>query len=193
MLARAQDPAGVDPAATAVGHDVHFYQNDDFLCDCVAEFLADGIKLDQTLVVIATDAHWRGIARRLAETIDVEAAREQGTLFVLNAGHGLAMFMDGDMPDANLFRTSIGAAVDRACERSPGRAVRAYGEMVDLLWREDNFEGAVALENLWNELAAERSFYLLCAYSMGNMYREANTRQVTEICSLHGRVHARVA
>ena len=66
--------------------------------------------------------------------------------------------------------------------------VRAYGEMVDLLWKDGNIEGAIALEELWNGLAVKYSFNLLCAYSMGNFFKEAHTHSFRAICASHGRV-----
>ncbi len=37
--------------------------------------------------------------------------------------------------------------------------VRAYGEMVDLLWKDGNVDGAVQLEALWNELGTHAALY----------------------------------
>ena len=51
-------------------------------------------------------------------------------------------------------------------------SLRAYGEMVDVLWRRGEKSAALRLEELWNELQARRSFTLLCAYAMGKFYKE---------------------
>jgi hypothetical protein len=42
--------------------------------------------------------------------------------------------------------------------------VLVFGELVAKLVNNGNPEAAVTLEGLWNELAARRSFDLLCAY-----------------------------
>lgn len=44
--------------------------------------------------------------------------------------------------------------------------VRAFGEMVALLWAEGNHGGAIRLEELWNDLQNSHSFALFCAYPM---------------------------
>ena len=50
-----------------------------------------------------------------------------------------------------------------------GRRVRAFGEMVALLWSEGNQAAAIRLEELWNELALSQTFCLFCAYSMDSL------------------------
>ena len=43
-----------------------------------------------------------------------------------------------------------------------------------MLWKEGRTEGAIKLEMLWNKLATRYGFALLCGYSMGNFYKEAD-------------------
>src|SRR3954464_2215397 len=73
-------------------------------------------------------------------------------------------------------------------ENSKYLVTRAYGEMVDVLWKDGNIDGAIAVEELWNELATKYSFSLLCAYSMGNFFKEAHTHSFKQICGTHGNV-----
>ena len=70
-----------------------------------------------------------------------------------------------------------------------GRApVRAFGEMVALLWAEGNYAGAIRLEELWNELQKSHSFSLFCAYPMHSFGGEVYEAEFTEICKQHARV-----
>jgi signal transduction histidine kinase len=66
--------------------------------------------------------------------------------------------------------------------------VRAYGEMVDLLWKDGNASAALRLEELWNEESARHSFELLCAYAMGSFYREGDHERFLRVCSSHTHV-----
>ena len=52
-----------DPAPHA--HAVQFYDDDEFLFDTVARFLASGLDAGDRMLVIATPAHREGILRRL--------------------------------------------------------------------------------------------------------------------------------
>ena len=70
-----------------------------------------------------------------------------------------------------------------------GRAttiVRAYGEMVDVLWQQGRTDVAIRVELLWNLLATSYGFDLLCGYSMGSFYKQ--TERLDEICRHHTRI-----
>jgi hypothetical protein len=79
----------------------------------------------------------------------------------------------------------VGGVLDRAAESQPRAGVRAYGEMVDLLWKQGAAAAAIRLEVLWNQLAESRAFSLLCAYSMGNFYKQG---AYEDICRQHTHV-----
>jgi signal transduction histidine kinase len=76
----------------------------------------------------------------------------------------------------------------RSAERNGGGVIRAYGEMVDLLWEHGNTEGAIRLEELWNELAVTRKFTLLCAYAMGHFYKNVGSEHYDRVCGQHSHV-----
>jgi len=180
-------PAPRDPSNPT--HDVQFYENEHFLAAAVADFLAGGITVGQPVVVIATQEHRDAFVLRLkSKGLDTDYAIRNGFLTMLDAREILAHFMDGDVPNANRFRSTVGSVIDNSLGLSSYRCIRAYGEMVDLLWKDGNTEGAIRLEEMWNELADSRSFSLLCAYSMGNFYKEAHTRDFQRICHTHAHV-----
>jgi len=41
------------------------------------------------------------------------------------------------------------------------------------------------LEELWNDLAEQQAFLLLCTYPMRNFYKEANGPLLERICRAH--------
>jgi signal transduction histidine kinase len=171
-------------------HRVQFYESEDFLAIAVADFLAPGLSDGHPLVVIATEPHRRIFTGQLKRKgLDVDRASEIGYLTLLDARHTLDAFMAGSSPDPERFRTVIGTVLKSAHDRGgAGVVLRLYGEMVDLLWRDGNTEGALQLEELWNDLAHTYEFSLLCAYAMGNFYRSADSDGFKEICRHHTRV-----
>jgi len=98
--------------------------------------------------------------------LDPAALRDQGLLTLRDAEEVLAAIMDGDLPSPQRFEQVVGGLIDDVALRFPDRTTRAFGEMVDVLWRRGQEEAAIALEELWNELAATRSFSLLCGYHL---------------------------
>lgn len=179
---------GTVPAWTT-GHDVQFYESEDFLCSSVGTFLMDGLRAGQPLVVIATEAHRKGFLDRMRPVyVDIEDRLNGSDIVWLDARESLTAFMEGGRPNPELFEATIGNVFERLMAKRTYLVIRAYGEMVDLLWKDGNIEGAIALEELWNGLARKYSFNLLCAYSMGNFFKEAHTHSFRQICGAHDRV-----
>jgi hypothetical protein len=168
-------------------HAVQFYGNDQALFTTVGGFLSEGLIAGHPALVIATPAHCAAILDELSHRlIDVQQAKRLGDLICLDAEETLATFMAGDMPDAGAFRKSVGGAIDQALGGRVRTPVRAYGEMVDVLWKKGRADAAIRLEILWNDLAASHSFQLLCGYSMGNFYKQAEYFE--QVCQQHTQV-----
>ena len=168
-------------------HAVQFYGNDDSLFTTVGQFLSEGLVAGHPAIIIATRPHNEAIARELASRlIDVEAATTAGDLHFLDADAMLATFMTGDIPNPGKFRYHVGGLIKQALGNRPATIVRAYGEMVDVLWKQGREDAAIRLEILWNQLAQTCGFALLCGYSMGNFYKQAERFQ--EVCRQHTHV-----
>lgn len=162
-------------------HAVQFYEQEDFLVDRVASFLAAGIGAGEPCVVIATGEHNDLFAERLRSL----GAGTDGVTF-LDARSTLDALLDRGMPDREKFRQVIGNALAGA--GGSLRRVRAYGEMVDLLWRDGEPDAAIRLEELWNDLASHYAFTLLCAYPLANFYRESDCARFEAVCDAHDSV-----
>jgi signal transduction histidine kinase len=183
------DSSDVLARPAQANHIVQFYEDEDFLCDAVAQFLAAGLKAGEPVCVVAGASHRDEIAARLARRgLFVEEARARGQLIWLDARETLSKFMVGDMPDWELFRSVVGGAIDQSRKRTPYACVRAYGEMVDLLWRSGNKQAALSLETMWNDLASTHQLSLLCAYVMGNFYRTGDAESFRDVCRAHSHV-----
>ena len=177
---RRATPAGVP------GHDVQFYDGEDFLVREVAKFLAEGIRAGQPLIIIATEPHRRQFARRLRELgFDADEHYFGDNSIWLDARETLSTFMEGGMPNRALFEETLDVVFERVLGQRSYLVARAYGEMVNLLWKDGNVEAAIALEEMWNALAARYSFTLLCAYSMDNFHNETHTAGFQRICAHH--------
>jgi hypothetical protein len=177
-------------SSAAYRHAVKFYNDEQSLGRTVAEFLAPGLRERQPAIVIATADHRALIARELAaQDVDVVQLERNGDLQMLDADDVLARFMAGDEPDSALFYETVDEVIARACKDRLPCAVRAYGEMVDVLWKRANAEGAIRLEKLWNRVATRAQFSLLCGYAVGNFYKEILTGpDLQTVCDHHNHV-----
>jgi signal transduction histidine kinase len=171
------------------GHTVQFYEDEAFLCGAVTDYLAAGLAAGEPLLVVATAPRRHAFSQQLTSRgFDVEDAHRSGLLTWLDARETLATFMVDSRPDRRRFNTALGGAVARSLRGGRHAAVRAYGEMVDLLCQDGNTDGAIRLEELWNGLAATHGFTLLCAYAMSNFHKEEHALQFQEICRHHSHV-----
>jgi hypothetical protein len=188
----------LDEAARAVGstragdtgHDVQFYRTDAHLTRSVADFLADGVRGGQPLIVIATPEHRKAFALELhARGLDVEELLSGREAIWLDARETLSTFMESAHPNRELFFATVGSVFEQVLRKRHYLVVRGYGEMVDLLARDGNLEGAILLEQLWNELGAKYAYSLLCGYSLDNFLHETGPTKLGEVCKQH--THAR--
>ena len=172
-------------------HAVQFYGDESELFSTIGTFLSEGIVSGQPAIVIATPAHNDAILDALSShLIDVARARHLGDLVILDAEETLGTFMHSGMPDAKLFQRAIGDQIQQTIRGRGRTPLRAYGEMVDVLWRRGQTDAAIRLEVLWNELASLHTFSLLCGYAIGNFYEDTSkledvTRQHTHVIGSH--------
>ncbi len=168
-------------------HFVQFYEADGFLLNSLSGFVGNAIKAGDAAVVVATKAHRDGLDELLiANGVDVIEARASGRFVSLDAAETLATFMVDGWPDPVRFSESIGSVIASVTD---GRLrLRAFGEMVALLWDEGNYSAAVRLEELWNDLQKSHTFSLFCAYPMHSLGRNGLGHAHEAVCLTHSRV-----
>ena len=168
-------------------HAVSFYDHDGEAVTSLVRYVVAGLVYGECVVVVATEAHQLAldVALRDVHGIDVAAERTAGNYLSVDAAETLARFMVDGSPDATKFEASVGELLRQVCATSV--PVRVFGEMVALLWDEDNVAGAIALEELWNQAADEHTFHLLCAYPTGPL-REAGLDDIARVCETHSSV-----
>ena len=167
-------------------HGVQFYNDSDGLCRIVGAFIGEGLEQEALAVIIATPEHTARVEECLRRRgADIEALKRSGHLATFDAHETLQLFMRDGMPNPGAFRRSIGEILKVVRHGREERAIRAYGEMVNVLWKDGREAAAIRLETLWNQLASTHDFDLLCGYSMGNFYKGA---ALDEIRSQHSHV-----
>lgn len=179
-------PSSRDPWAE-IGdreHLVQFYEDSQTLVETLNGFIGSGLRANGAGVVIASQAHLDALEQHLAASgIDVAAAKKSGQYVGLDADETLAQILTNHWPQPDLFRAKVGSVIGTALSRFG--SVRAYGEMVGLLWESGGQGAALRLEGLWNDLARIEPFALLCGYHVSQL-RNGDRKRIGEICGLHG-------
>lgn len=174
---------------TAIGtsageHIVQLYQSDAELVHAVRPYLADGLRCNETAVVIATSGHRHAFEAALVDArIDLEQAKASGAFVALDAQETLSTFVRDHEIDREACVRVLRGLLDHAARR--GRPLRLYGEMVALLWRQGDVFSALQLERVWNELACEREFSLFCAYEASVVSAPCDADALRQMHDLH--------
>lgn len=167
-------------------HVVQFYDSDVDLLGAVGSYLTGALLAGDSVIVIATPAHRAAFEGAMAEHVDLDEARAEGRLVVADAAETLDRFVvDGDVDPAR-FDDVIGGLVRSAV--AGGRPVRAYGEMVAVLWDAGAVNAAIELEALWNDLGERSPFSLFCAYAAASVAAPGVAEALAEVCHLHTHV-----
>jgi anti-sigma regulatory factor (Ser/Thr protein kinase) len=172
------------PEAVSAGeHVAVFYEHDYEVAQTVGSYLAASVHAGGVAIIIATDTHRAAFSAGLeAAGIDIAAAVEQGSLVSVDAAATMSQFIAGGRIDHGDFRRVVGGLVRPAAHAGP---VRAYGEMVALLWDAGNVIAAIELEELWNQLGRELEFSLLCGYHTASVSDPQHAEALQQVCHLH--------
>ncbi len=184
------DDLGMEPGLAHAGADTHFlqlYEADDVaLVRNAAAFLAAGLRHGSTAVVVASDEHTPAIVQHLEGAgFEAAALERSGRLQVFDAAETLGRFVVDGHPDAVRFDRIVGDAVRRSMALAGGNGVRAYGEMVGLLWKDRQYPAAIRLEQLWHKLRAQAPFSLFCWYPIDIFAPDFDSGIVDALLSAH--------
>jgi len=180
------NPPSVDPWAELGDreHLVQFYEDSQTLIETLGGFIGGGLRANGAGIVIATREHLDALDRQLAANgIDMAAAKQSGQYVAIEAAGLLKQILANGWPQPDLFRIKVGGLIDKANSR--WGSVRAFGEMVGLLWEGGAPGAALRLESLWNDLADSQPFTLLCGYDVGQL-RNGDRKLIRGICAVHG-------
>jgi hypothetical protein len=168
------------------GHFVQLYGDDDrLLTRNVTRFLAEGLRRGDGLVAIAAPGHSGSVARQLREEREYSKAILEGRLVFLDAQATLNRFMVDGEPQQDLFESVIGEALAGVRSRAGHNGVRAYGEMVGLLWRAGQREAAIRLEEYWNRLLESSNISLFCGYPIDVFAEEFHGTTIDPVLCSH--------
>ncbi len=165
-------------------HSVRFFEGGDYPALRIADWLGASLDAGGGAFLFARPAHEAMVARALDRRgVDVAKLTALGRLRLTNAVTAASAIVQNSRPDPAAFEAIIGEPVREAIRRYG--SVRAYGELVDVLARKADFEGALALEGLWNGLLAESNAELLCGYALGSFQGAGSVEVFSRICEEH--------
>ena len=181
------NPSGIETLTNPqpCGHIVYPYTNESHLAEAVSLFAGAGLRKGEAVLLVMTADHHKPVRELLGdEGFDLQQLEATGQLVCKDAKTLLESFMIDGIIDDLRFITTIGDLIQKA-KASDGkrRSVRAFGEMVDLIWT-SRPKATQHLEELWNRVIEAHSVPLLCAYSLGGS-RPAELTESLIACHSH--------
>ena len=168
-------------------HAVQVYRDDNTFLDSLESFVSSGLRSGESVILVATASHLHEVEKRLRRGwLDLDRFRWEDRYIALLARETLDRFMVDGMPDEALFTETVQGLLVRA--RGRGRKLRAFGEMVGLLWTEGRKDAALRLEHFWSRLQAQEKFPLFCAYSRAQLKPGSVESDIENICAAHSRI-----
>ncbi len=173
-------------------HKVVFYSDDRQLLGGVSQFIGTALKAGNAAIVIATESHRDGLARRLqADGLEIGAGIDQDRYIALDAADTLSPFIVNRMLDSVRFLESLGKLIVRAARAARGKHPRValFGEGADLLWKRNGLEVVIQDEELCNQLTKRYDMVILCGYSLGHIEGGMDGEIFQRICAEHSAVY----
>jgi hypothetical protein len=166
-------------------HFMQCFEEDESLVEAVGCFLKGSVQRRQAAIIVGTPGHIEGVEQFLdGRGLNPLALQRSGQYIPLDAAETLDRCSLNGRPNRQRFFEVIGGLVSRASNSWGG--VRAFGEMVNLLWLEGKQTEALELERLWNELGKIYPFALFCAYSKNAFDDEGEC--FSHVCEAHSMV-----
>jgi hypothetical protein len=173
-------------------HIVQLYGSDDqLLVSNVSRYVFDGLRREDGVVVIATPDHLEAFSIRLMQHgVDLPAAVRQGRLLFLDARTTLNRFLVDGEPDQERFEDVFLGAIRQLRQRPGCVRIRAFGEMVGLLWDAGKRASAIRLEEYWEELLRREGISLFCAYAIDALDRQFDPASLQALLGVHSHLLA---
>jgi hypothetical protein len=155
-------------------HAVEFYEADPAaLTANVVSYLRQGLECDEGALVVATPEHREAFARALGPL--------RHSVVWCDAKELLSRIMLDGRPEGGVFENVIRGAAGSLTRRK----LRAYGEMVGLLWSDGEMQAARELEQLWNSFLAHRAMTLFCGYPIDIFSPDFDMKSLDAVLSAH--------
>jgi len=144
-------------------HVVQVYDNDEIFIDTLTGFVESAIRSHESAIVIATNAHLSALEANLEKCgHSIETLISDNKFIPVGAEDMLHEILINGKPDENKFMEAISGLLKHA--KLNLNNVRAFGEMVAILWAQGKKDATLQLEDLWNKLCVQDSFCRYCAY-----------------------------
>ena len=172
-------------------HAVQLHANDSRFLDDVSRLVDATLRSGEPVVIVTSDATRRGVEQRLqARQTNLAMFTEQGQYVARDSALALSRVMHHGRPDEGRVAAVIND-IDRlrlAFPKGPRRRVTIVGDITVALCRKGDFDAALKLERIWNELTRALPIFTVCSYPLDCFEHSAARNQLPNVCGEHSAV-----
>ncbi len=171
----------------ACGHFVQLYQADQSaLRRNLGIYFWEGLRHGGGVLAITTDEHKQQFTDYLQSLgADTQKLTKNHQLVFRDARELLSKIIVRGQPRWDRFDVAVRAAVREVRPLENCTDLRAYGEMVGILWNARQYAAAVRLEQLWNKLLEEAEFSLYCSYAIDVLGHDVDLDSLEGVLRTH--------
>jgi len=169
-------------------HKVAFHPDDLSLMDDFTRFIEVALKMDNPVIVIATESHRADLRQRLqARGRDMATAIREGRCISLDADDMLSEVMVNDWPDSTRLLKVANDLIMDAAKAAKGKHVRVAvcGECSPRLIAQGKPEAAIETEHLWDKIGRSHNIDILCGYLLRDFQTKESSSIFERICVAH--------
>ena len=172
-------------------HAVQFHDNESHFLDEASQLVGATLRSGEQVVLVASEATRIGVAERLqARQMNLAVLAEREQYVAMDSALALSEVMRDGRPDKERLAEVI-RGLDRlrlAGPNGPRGRLTIFGDMSVSLCRNGNFEAALELERLWNELTRALPFFTVCSYPIECFEHSDARTLLPNVCAEHSAV-----
>jgi hypothetical protein len=163
-------------------HALQLYQDEGRLLDGLGEFVAEGLRADDAVVVIASTPRWKRLDDQLQRSGISAHERTLGGQLRFFGLHTLL----GAAANGQRFNEAMHGVLALGSARHA--RVRVFSEITDALWRAGERATVRRCEQHWQALLRVHDFQLLCACPIDSLEGDAYDGSLQALCAEHTHV-----
>lgn len=170
--------------SAAVDHIVQICNNEASQAEILTHYIQKGLLNDEAVIVIARASLRKNVISKLDTLgLNVHALKNKDQVKFFDAEFLLSDLLLDGVIEEQAFQRFVALPV-QAVKSKYGK-VRAFGEMVDVLWQNGQHDSALRLEDLWNDLCKKEELQLLCTYLLTSLDPDSYDQSLEHICECH--------
>ena len=185
-------PSLTSLSAVAGGrHTVQFHTNDGHFLDEVSRLVGATLLSGEQVVIVTSEATRVAVAQRLeARQMNLAMLAERGQYVAQDSALALSHVMREGRPDRDRVAEMIDGLgqLRLAAPNRPRGPLTIYGDMSASLCRNGDFEAAVELERMWDELTRALPFFTICGYPIDCFENSEALNLLSNVCAAHSAV-----